>query len=402
MSGLELISDLSDKKLVTLPKNVLDMVNLKMLVLEGNFLTRLPEDLFWRLPNLQWLDLRNNLLEAIPTSIGFHEKLENLLLTNNSLERLPNELGTVPNLKSLQVTENPLIYPERKVIMCGTKAIKSYLKTQYDLANRESKEEEDISDKITELDEHSLQDDYFDEVRKSKTEPNIISDEEAKIKKLKNRISDDQCINPDLEVRKLLPPILRKKDAQEPMKIIHKVTSDDNRISLKSFYTKPTPKNQKMHEKKYQNLKDGWLNELRILLTDQERILQQERNLRSISNWRLRRKMEPYREMPVEKTKPPFDTDPQYEKMMTREELAKTLNEFKQKGFIKPGEPNSTTPVQLQTMIKHIMDQLKEFELESDLGSNSIEMDRAEKQIRTMMDIQKKLMSLKSLNDVTL
>lgn len=93
MSNLDLISDHSKEKLVTVPRNVLDMVNLKMLFLEGNFLTKLPDDIFWKLPRLMWLDLRNNLLESVPTSIGFHEKLENLLLSNNSLERLPNELG---------------------------------------------------------------------------------------------------------------------------------------------------------------------------------------------------------------------------------------------------------------------------------------------------------------------
>lgn len=93
MSHLDLVADHSKEKLVEVPDNLLSMTNLKMLFLEGNFLSRLPEDMFWRMPMLMWLDLRNNLLESIPRSIANHQNLENLLLTNNNIERLPNELG---------------------------------------------------------------------------------------------------------------------------------------------------------------------------------------------------------------------------------------------------------------------------------------------------------------------
>lgn len=93
MSRLDVICDRSKEKLTTTPKELVNMTNLKMLFLEGNFLKRLPNDFFWKLPKLMWLDLRNNLLEEIPLSIGFHENLENLLLTNNNLQKLPNELG---------------------------------------------------------------------------------------------------------------------------------------------------------------------------------------------------------------------------------------------------------------------------------------------------------------------
>lgn len=92
-SQLNLISDHSKEKLTELPKAVLEMNNLKMLFVEGNFIERLPEEFFWKLPKLMWLDLRNNLLEELPRSIANHQHLENLLLTNNNLKALPNELG---------------------------------------------------------------------------------------------------------------------------------------------------------------------------------------------------------------------------------------------------------------------------------------------------------------------
>lgn len=93
MSRTDVICDRSKEKLTKTPTELLEMKNLKMLFLEGNFLSLLPEEFFWKLPKLMWLDLRNNLLEEIPKSIANHEHLENLLLTNNNLQRLPNELG---------------------------------------------------------------------------------------------------------------------------------------------------------------------------------------------------------------------------------------------------------------------------------------------------------------------
>lgn len=93
MSKTDVICDRSKEKLTKTPKELLQMTNLKMIFLEGNFLSHLPEDFFWKLPKLMWLDLRNNLLEEIPKSIARHGNLENLLLTNNNLRKLPNEMG---------------------------------------------------------------------------------------------------------------------------------------------------------------------------------------------------------------------------------------------------------------------------------------------------------------------
>lgn len=93
MSSFEIISDFSKANLTDIPETVLEMVNLKMLFLERNSLVKLPDNFFYRLPNLMWLDLRNNQLEELPKSIAHHEHLEHLLLTNNNIQKLPNELG---------------------------------------------------------------------------------------------------------------------------------------------------------------------------------------------------------------------------------------------------------------------------------------------------------------------
>lgn len=63
-----------------------------MLYLEDNNLPELPDKLFISLRHLQWLDVRNNLLTSLPTSIKSHPSLETILLQGNKIEKLPLEL----------------------------------------------------------------------------------------------------------------------------------------------------------------------------------------------------------------------------------------------------------------------------------------------------------------------
>lgn len=94
MSKIEVISDLSNKKLCEVPKYILDMTNLKMLYLEGNDIEAIPDDLFTALRKIVWLDLRKNKLKTIPKTIAYHPSLETLLLRDNLIEKLPLEIGT--------------------------------------------------------------------------------------------------------------------------------------------------------------------------------------------------------------------------------------------------------------------------------------------------------------------
>jgi len=63
-----------------------------MLYLENNNLSEVPEELFVSLPQLQWLDIRNNQLRSLPTSIRSHPSIETILLEGNEIETLPLEL----------------------------------------------------------------------------------------------------------------------------------------------------------------------------------------------------------------------------------------------------------------------------------------------------------------------
>ncbi|XP_040441337.1 protein scribble homolog isoform X25 [Falco naumanni] len=69
----------------------------------------LPWDLaFYTLANLVTLELRENLLKTLPTSLSFLVKLEQLDLGGNDLEVLPDTLGALPNLRELWLDRNQL------------------------------------------------------------------------------------------------------------------------------------------------------------------------------------------------------------------------------------------------------------------------------------------------------
>ena len=75
------------------------------LYFEGNKLTQLPTDLFVRLSNLKWLDLRNNQLTSIPSNgLAQHQSLQYLLLSRNRLRTLPYELGKTFSFSSSSMT----------------------------------------------------------------------------------------------------------------------------------------------------------------------------------------------------------------------------------------------------------------------------------------------------------
>lgn len=63
----------------------------QFLYLEGNAISALPEELFDCLPNLRWLDLRNNRISEIPPIIGKHRFDSHslvILFSSNWLEQI--------------------------------------------------------------------------------------------------------------------------------------------------------------------------------------------------------------------------------------------------------------------------------------------------------------------------
>nr|XP_033798647.1 leucine-rich repeat-containing protein 27 isoform X3 [Geotrypetes seraphini] len=97
--------DLSRKNIHYIDKDLYKVSNVQHLHLEGNALSIIPEDFFQQLPNLLWLDLRNNNIAALPSGIGTHRQLKSLLLEGNPIKSLPVELEEMPPIEKLQLSD---------------------------------------------------------------------------------------------------------------------------------------------------------------------------------------------------------------------------------------------------------------------------------------------------------
>lgn len=121
--------ELCDKKMLQIPRELLEMNNLEYLYLEGNELTSLPDDFFDCLPRLTWLDLRRNKLLRLPSVYtGRHNHLRTLLLEGNKLRSLPLELGLIKSLNGLNMSNNPIEFPPKDIMEKGTAEILKFLR----------------------------------------------------------------------------------------------------------------------------------------------------------------------------------------------------------------------------------------------------------------------------------
>ncbi|KAL6487002.1 hypothetical protein MHYP_G00036280 [Metynnis hypsauchen] len=119
---------LSRQSLKDIPDYALKCTELKNLYLEGNRMPSLPENMFTSLPNLVWLDLRNNQLTSIPADIGQHRCLKTLLLEGNPVTELPVELGNVITLRALSLRNCPVSFPSQDILQQGLAHILQFLR----------------------------------------------------------------------------------------------------------------------------------------------------------------------------------------------------------------------------------------------------------------------------------
>ncbi|KAK0131001.1 Leucine-rich repeat-containing protein 27 [Merluccius polli] len=120
---------LSRGKLNEITESILRNGALKNLYLEGNQILKLPDSMFASLPNLVWLDLRNNLIGSLPAGIGSHRCLNTLLLEGNPISALPPELGNVLTLKGLNLRNCPIRSPPQDIMHQGLERILQYLRS---------------------------------------------------------------------------------------------------------------------------------------------------------------------------------------------------------------------------------------------------------------------------------
>nr|XP_057905746.1 leucine-rich repeat-containing protein 7-like isoform X2 [Doryrhamphus excisus] len=110
-------------------EGVLKHKQLKYLYLEGNQIHSLPNSMFSDLPELLWLDLRNNQVASLPAEIGFHKSLQTLLLEANPISELPSELGNLLSLKGLNLRKCPITFPPPDIVHEGLQSILHYLRS---------------------------------------------------------------------------------------------------------------------------------------------------------------------------------------------------------------------------------------------------------------------------------
>lgn len=99
--------DLSENKLYSLTTSVAKLTKLVSLNLSANLLPKLPDEI-GQMKKLRKLDLRGNKLKALPDAIGEIHDLTHLYVDGNRLEALPRALGALTQLRVLTASYNLL------------------------------------------------------------------------------------------------------------------------------------------------------------------------------------------------------------------------------------------------------------------------------------------------------
>jgi len=96
-----------NRRMISIPKSIGQLTNLKNLSLANNWLTVLPKSM-QQLRNLKKIDLSGNYFTVLPEWIGKLNNLEELVLADNQLAKLPDSLLKLNSLRMLNLERNEL------------------------------------------------------------------------------------------------------------------------------------------------------------------------------------------------------------------------------------------------------------------------------------------------------
>ena len=113
------IINLSNQGLDSIPSSVFDKTNIEELNVSNNSLTGSIQSQIQQLTKLKVLNASNNLMTGVPAEIGQLKNLEILNLSNNELTGLPNELSNLSNLKVLNLSGNDYSEQDLNIIKTG-------------------------------------------------------------------------------------------------------------------------------------------------------------------------------------------------------------------------------------------------------------------------------------------
>jgi hypothetical protein len=109
--------DLSNNKLPAIPPQIGRCVELQYLSLKNNLIRELPPEI-GKCVNLQQLSLSSNQLTHLPEEIGMLKNLTELYVNNNNLVEIPSTIGKCLKLRHLDVNNNCLLLFPQEIANC--------------------------------------------------------------------------------------------------------------------------------------------------------------------------------------------------------------------------------------------------------------------------------------------
>ncbi|XP_026754386.2 leucine-rich repeat-containing protein 27-like [Galleria mellonella] len=366
---------------------------LSALYLQNNRIINIPDDFFPSLPSLIYLDLRDNQITDIPKSIQNHQSLTHLLLQNNKLTTLPNELGTV-NLKVLQLKGNPIMYPPRDVLNAGVSKILTFLYNKYAdnmFAQSYIGSEDTMSSSVN----------FQENISQGVVSYNSVIDaDKLKEKTLSVKLNEKDCEDSDDEcygkIKGKCPKLAKSRYKTLPS------------YYQSSKYVNPPYADSR--DVQNQKIKQSYLKELTIkkhkeLLARREKILQDRKNVELLRNWRKEYRIRQQSADGTYKLEPknyPYDTNPEYMTLLTREDIEKDLPDKYRRRLIRKSKPTvprkGNNDVHLAMKIKQLFANLEAIDLNREGMTPRTEQKALLTEIQKISEIKQKLMELSTSN----
>ncbi|CAG9794852.1 unnamed protein product [Diatraea saccharalis] len=385
------VCDVSSRNLESVPE--INNKSLQVLYLKDNKIKCLPLDFFPSLPCLTYLDLRDNELRDIPTTVLNHQHLTHLLLQNNRLSNLPNELGTV-KLQVLQLSGNPLVYPSNDILRGGVKTIIDFLHGKYvDFMLTQS--QSDVSDAA------SINSHYPDLSQGVVSYNSVIHGDKLRKphKALSIQFSEKDVDDSDEEYYAKIKgkcPKLNKSRHQVPT-----YYQSSKYVPARSAYSEAS-----FNSKVRQNyLKEIAIKKHKEFVATRDKILQSRKNLELLKNWR---KTYCYKKQFVDSGYKmqskhfPYDTAPEYMTLLTRDDIEKDLPDKYRKNLVRRAKPSvprkNNNDVHLAMKIKKLFENLEAIDLNKTGLTPRTEQRMLLGEIQKISEIKQKLSELTLTN----
>ncbi|XP_022108658.1 leucine-rich repeat-containing protein 27-like isoform X2 [Acanthaster planci] len=436
--------DISRKGLTHIPNEIYLLQHVEYVYLEGNAISHVPSELFDKLCNMKWLDLRNNQVQELPASVGEHRCLKTLLLEGNQLKELPCELGFVKTLTGLNLQRNPLEFPPPKVLERGVKEIQHYLRDAHGIRDPRliaadiQLEDLHLSDSVRNSSEGD--DDYHGNL----SSEDAVSRQSRKLKSASHQSIQSVESNEDLEFPRPTSVSLHRhmtyeeyrqlqyekfkragalgvlgreneKDASLMLSDVHVGITGRQVAGRKIYRRKKKKKGQRMKTPPWidplesRMAEEKQLAKLRELQQKQALIEQRRKDQQLLEDWRsetreMQRKhyiraIKNAQQDFTDPLKTPYDTDPNYMKILSKEERIKQEVKNKHEAIKQRTDPEAAQKLEKARAERdrQLMDRIKQHNLkvqerkQRPRGNPREEMEAAQRDLKMASDLQREV-----------